>query len=235
MDTKPASLVKNGGILKIPVGFRFHPTDDELLVHYLKRKVHSLPLPAAVIPELDVFQYNPWDLPGDSKEKRYFFFGKRNSNVNRCNQMISAGSGHWKGIGKEKQVMASSGSNQTASIIGVRKTLVFFKGKKRPRGFRSTHWIMHEFQLMGSSATTLNACQQKLMTEMEGWAVCCIHRKKAKSKRSSTRAKNGNTTRKVGIKIRPSSVTTDMATKDNSESGPPDQPSSPSCSSEITE
>lgn len=65
MDTKPTSLVKNGGILKIPVGFRFHPTDEELVVHYLKRKVHSLPLPAAVIPELaDVFHYNPWDLPG---------------------------------------------------------------------------------------------------------------------------------------------------------------------------
>ncbi|KAF7136065.1 hypothetical protein RHSIM_Rhsim08G0040700 [Rhododendron simsii] len=230
MDTKPTSLVKNGGILKIPVGFRFHPTDEELVVHYLKRKVHSLPLPAAVIPELaDVFHYNPWDLPGDSKEKRYFFGKIRNSNVNRCNhEMISTGSGHWKGIGKEKQVMASSGtgSHQTASsIIGVRKTLVFYKGKKkRPRGFR-THWIMHEFQLMGSSATTtLNACHQKLMTEMEGWAVCCIHRKKAKSKRSSTTgAKNGNTTRKMGKKIRPSCITTtDMATKDNStESGPP--------------
>lgn len=64
MDHTKPSLVKNGGILKIPVGFRFHPTDEELLVHYLKRKVHSLPLPAAVIPELDVFQCNPWDLPG---------------------------------------------------------------------------------------------------------------------------------------------------------------------------
>lgn len=166
---------------------------------------------------------------GDSKEKRYFF-GKRNmSNVNRCNQMISTGSGHWKGIGKEKQVMASSGSNQTATIIGVRKTLVFYRGKKRPHGGFRTHWIMHEFQLMGSSATTLNACQvqanlhiliffshfsdlwinvvlfpfdmQKLMTEREAWAVCCIYRKKAKSKRS-TGAKSGNITREVG-KIRP--------------------------------
>lgn len=111
---------------------------------------------------------------GDSKEKRYFF-GKRNRNLNnRCNQMISTGSGHWKGIGKEKQVMASSvtGSNQTATtIIGVRKTLVFFKGKKRPRGFRTQYWIMHEFQLMGSSATTtLNACQVRIYTP-----ICCMH------------------------------------------------------------
>lgn len=50
--------------VKIPVGFRFYPTDEELIIHYLKRKVYSLQLPATVIPELDVFQTNPSDLPG---------------------------------------------------------------------------------------------------------------------------------------------------------------------------
>ncbi|GFY85132.1 NAC domain containing protein 83 [Actinidia rufa] len=60
---------RNGGI-KFPIGFRFRPTDEELVVHYLKRKVHSLPLPALIIPELHVFHTNPWDLPGDLREKR---------------------------------------------------------------------------------------------------------------------------------------------------------------------
>lgn len=50
--------------LKLPIGFRFRPTDVELLVHYVRRKVLSLPLPAAIVPEFDVFQFNPWDLPG---------------------------------------------------------------------------------------------------------------------------------------------------------------------------
>ena len=59
---KPGCVI-NGGI-KLPIGYRFHPTDEELLVHYLKRKVLALPLPALVIPEFDVFQTHPWGLPG---------------------------------------------------------------------------------------------------------------------------------------------------------------------------
>ena len=57
------NFVVNGGI-KMPIGFRFHPTDEELVVHYLKRKASSLPLPASVIPEFDVFETDPWSLPG---------------------------------------------------------------------------------------------------------------------------------------------------------------------------
>uniref|UniRef100_A0A803QKZ7 NAC domain-containing protein n=1 Tax=Cannabis sativa TaxID=3483 RepID=A0A803QKZ7_CANSA len=59
----------NNGGLKLPIGYRFCPTDEELLLHYLKRKVHALPLPASVISEFDVFQTDPWALPGDVKEK----------------------------------------------------------------------------------------------------------------------------------------------------------------------
>ena len=55
----------SGGI-KLPIGFRFRPTDEELLVHYLRRKVLAVPLPASVIPELDVFGTDPWGLPGKS-------------------------------------------------------------------------------------------------------------------------------------------------------------------------
>lgn len=58
-----SNFVAHGGI-KLPVGYRFHPTDEELLLHYLRRKVFGVPLPASVIPELDVFQADPWSLPG---------------------------------------------------------------------------------------------------------------------------------------------------------------------------
>ena len=60
------NFVENGRF-KLPVGYRFHPTDKELVVHYLKRKVLGLPLPASVIPEFDVLQNNPLSLPGLSK------------------------------------------------------------------------------------------------------------------------------------------------------------------------
>ncbi|XP_022139671.1 NAC transcription factor 25-like [Momordica charantia] len=50
----------------LPPGFRFHPTDEELVVHYLKRKATSLPLPVAVIAEVDLYKYDPWELPAKS-------------------------------------------------------------------------------------------------------------------------------------------------------------------------
>jgi hypothetical protein len=50
---------------QLPPGFRFHPTDQELVVHYLRRKALSRPLPAAVIPVVhDVARLDPWDFPG---------------------------------------------------------------------------------------------------------------------------------------------------------------------------
>lgn len=52
------------GVLRLPPGFRFHPTDEELVVQYLKRKVLAYPLPASIIPEVDVCKSDPWDLPG---------------------------------------------------------------------------------------------------------------------------------------------------------------------------
>ncbi|RRT39936.1 hypothetical protein B296_00014902 [Ensete ventricosum] len=62
MSHKP-SLVRFGA-LRLPPGFRFHPTDEDLVVQYLKRKVFSCPLPASIIPEIDLGKYNPWNLPG---------------------------------------------------------------------------------------------------------------------------------------------------------------------------
>ncbi|MBA0586358.1 hypothetical protein Gorai_017101 [Gossypium raimondii] len=40
------------GVLRLPHGFRFHPTDEELVVQYLGRKVLAWPLPASIIPEV---------------------------------------------------------------------------------------------------------------------------------------------------------------------------------------
>ena len=50
--------------LNLPPGFRFHPTDEELVVHYLKKKAASVPLPVAIIAEVDLYKFDPWELPG---------------------------------------------------------------------------------------------------------------------------------------------------------------------------
>lgn len=49
--------------LSLPPGFRFYPTDEELLVQYLCRKVagHDFSLP--IIAEIDLYKFDPWVLP----------------------------------------------------------------------------------------------------------------------------------------------------------------------------
>lgn len=48
----------------LPPGFRFHPTDEELILHYLRKKVASMPLPVSIIAEVDIYKFDPWELPG---------------------------------------------------------------------------------------------------------------------------------------------------------------------------
>ena len=50
--------------LQLPPGFRFHPTDEELVLHYLCRKAESQVFPVPVIADIDLYKFDPWDLPG---------------------------------------------------------------------------------------------------------------------------------------------------------------------------
>jgi hypothetical protein len=58
MEEKPGN-----SDIQLPPGFRFHPSDEELIEHYLRNKVTSKPLPASIIAEIDLYKFNPWELP----------------------------------------------------------------------------------------------------------------------------------------------------------------------------
>lgn len=52
-------------LLQLPPGFRFHPTDEELVMHYLCRKCASQSIAVPIIAEIDLYKFDPWELPGD--------------------------------------------------------------------------------------------------------------------------------------------------------------------------
>ena len=54
---------KDGSVKLLP-GYKFDPTDEDLVDFYLKRRELSQPLPFEIIPDFDVFQTEPWGLPG---------------------------------------------------------------------------------------------------------------------------------------------------------------------------
>lgn len=48
----------------VPPGFRFRPTEEELVGYYLKRKINSMKMDIDVIAELDLYKIEPWDIQG---------------------------------------------------------------------------------------------------------------------------------------------------------------------------
>ncbi|CAN1287762.1 NAC domain containing protein 52 [Linum perenne] len=54
-----------GGVLA--PGFRFHPTDEELVIYYLKRKVGNKPVRFNAIAEVDIYRNEPWELAAMKK------------------------------------------------------------------------------------------------------------------------------------------------------------------------
>lgn len=54
------------GELELPPGFRFHPTDEELVNHYLCRKCAGQSISVPVVKEVDLYKFDPWQLPGTS-------------------------------------------------------------------------------------------------------------------------------------------------------------------------
>ncbi|OMO73047.1 No apical meristem (NAM) protein [Corchorus capsularis] len=45
--------------INVPIGYRFKPRDDQLIVHYLKPKAYNQPLPPNTIEDVELYSYSP--------------------------------------------------------------------------------------------------------------------------------------------------------------------------------
>jgi hypothetical protein len=55
--------IVSGAPIQLQPGFRFRPTDEEIVVHYLRRRALNVPLRSSPIADFDVLRHNPWELP----------------------------------------------------------------------------------------------------------------------------------------------------------------------------
>ncbi|XP_022734826.1 protein FEZ-like [Durio zibethinus] len=156
-------------------GFRFHPTDEELVGFYLKRKIQQLPLSIELIKQLDIYKYDPWDLPklATTGEKEWYFYCPRDRkyrNSARPNRVT--GAGFWKATGTDRPIYSSEGTK----CIGLKKSLVFYKGRAA-KGVK-TDWMMHEFRLPSlTDSAPPKRFLEKSLPANDSWAICRIFKK----------------------------------------------------------
>ncbi|KAL6661759.1 hypothetical protein ACP70R_001143 [Stipagrostis hirtigluma subsp. patula] len=150
--------------LTLPPGFRFYPSDEELVCYYLYSKVANDERPAGAggaMVEVDLHTHEPWELPDffNLRDRKYAT-GLR---ANRATK-----SGYWKATGKDRVIHSPKAAGGRAAVVGMRKTLVFHRGRA-PYGIK-TSWVMHEFRMMENPHTP----------PKEDWVLCrVLYRKKA--------------------------------------------------------
>lgn len=150
---------------RLPLGFRFFPNDEELVCHYLCKKINKERVCEGTLVEVDLHTCEPWELPGQylrsnislhvhfiylscpadlaklSATEWYFFSfrDRKYSTGSRTNRATKTG--YWKATGKDRSVY----DPMTHALVGMRKTLVFYHGRA-PNGIK-TSWVMHEFRM----------------------------------------------------------------------------------------
>ncbi|XP_073525513.1 LOW QUALITY PROTEIN: uncharacterized protein [Phyllobates terribilis] len=155
--------------MTLPPGFRFHPTDEELVNYYLDRKITGRKIELEIIPEVDLYKCEPWDYPDKSylpsKDMEWYFFSPRDRkypNGSRTNRATEAG--YWKATGKDRSI-----KSEKIRAVGMKKTLVYYKGRA-PHGVR-TSWIMHEYRLLQSTSS------ETASSLMDSYALCRVFKK----------------------------------------------------------
>ncbi|KAL3503733.1 hypothetical protein ACH5RR_038182 [Cinchona calisaya] len=177
MMTTPNSKVHDDDDVVLP-GFRFHPTDEELVGFYLRRKVEKKPISIELIKQVDIYKYDPWDLPKGSNvgDKEWYFFckrGRKYRNSIRPNRVT--GSGFWKATGIDRPIYSANGEGRDS--IGLKKSLVYYRGSAG-KGTK-TDWMMHEFRLPAEHdlKSTKHIDAKNIAQEAEVWTLCRIFKR----------------------------------------------------------
>ncbi|KAL1205414.1 putative NAC domain-containing protein 94 [Cardamine amara subsp. amara] len=186
MDDEESKNVERFDDIVLP-GFRFHPTDEELVSFYLKQKVLHKSLPFELIKKVDIYKYDPWDLPklASMGEKEWYFYCPRDRkyrNSTRPNRVT--GGGFWKATGTDRSIY----SLDSTRCIGLKKSLVFYRGRAA-KGVK-TNWMMHEFRLPSLSDSHHSSSypnysnkkqhlnnNSKEIPSNDAWAICRIFKK----------------------------------------------------------
>ncbi|CAL9144537.1 unnamed protein product [Musa hybrid cultivar] len=189
-----------------PPGYRFYPTEEELIGFYLRNKLehHGEDVMEQVVPVAHVHRFDPWQLPRKHialllllrrllpcrrDEEQWFFFcprQEREAHGGRPTRITA--SGYWKATGSPTLVYSSMNR-----VMGKKRTMVFYRGRA-PNGTK-TQWKMNEYRALEESATSTihSSAAQKpihfnllllllLLQFRSEFTLCRIHTKSGSSR-----------------------------------------------------
>ena len=138
-------------------GFRFYPTEEELLTFYLRHRLAGTsPVVEHLIPVVYIYGYHPSELramagaANVSDTEQWFFFCQRaERELHGGRPARNTPSGYWKATGSPSYVYSSSSSPTAIRVIGEKRTMVFYQGRA-PTG-NKTRWKMNEYKAVAAA------------------------------------------------------------------------------------
>ncbi|KQK06026.1 NAC domain-containing protein 90 [Brachypodium distachyon] len=136
---------------ELPPGYRFYPTEEELVRFYLRHKLdggHRARDIERVIPVADVCSLDPWQLPEAHRgvgggEPWFYFCARQDREARGGRPSRTTPSGYWKAAGTPGLVYSVQLNGHP---IGTKKTMVFYTGRA-PAGTK-TKWKMNEYRAL---------------------------------------------------------------------------------------
>ncbi|XP_028112214.1 NAC transcription factor 25-like [Camellia sinensis] len=134
-------------VTQLPIGYRFSPTQEELMTHYLINKVLNTPLPSQIMMEIDAIEFyskppnNLVSNPTNGRDWCFliqydeYFYGER-----KQIREVGNGIGFWRSIGIEDPIYNSNGD-----IYAFKINFSYFSGSI-PKA-KKTHWRMEQFRI----------------------------------------------------------------------------------------
>ncbi|XP_065880420.1 NAC domain-containing protein 72-like [Euphorbia lathyris] len=156
----------------LPPGCRFYPSDQQLLCYYLTSKnrtsIESGDARANMngyhlIKELDLYDYQPFDLPenacysygcGARKRHWYCYTELRASKESRGGRRRKAKGGFWRRSGTVRDVVDAGGN----VVLGTKGRFVFYLGNSVRQAIR-TEWILYEYALIDHVKASYALCR----------------------------------------------------------------------------
>ncbi|RZC83425.1 hypothetical protein C5167_046212 [Papaver somniferum] len=168
-------------LAKLPSGFKFQPTDEQLIVYYLVPKVLGKGLPPNRMKQVhNLYHYHPEELTKQYKSyelNNWFFFTRKYEGEDRkdahCSvgdedtnfvdkKVRAAGQGFWLLTGRSSIYL----HNNSNSVIGYKHAWVYYEVRDSEK--HETDYVMHEYTLATRSGWN--------HFELDEWILCEIYK-----------------------------------------------------------